>query len=136
MKKGNTLVEVIISLAIILMALTIVSQIIIMSTKAISNRKIREKADRVAYAIENEVKYNNKANDLGEEISFKYADDILDTLINLPLLSIERGSDITLRRTESRSQDKIYLYSITIKDKNGGVLAERKFTKSYWMEKE
>lgn len=135
MKKGNTLVEVIISFAIILMALTIVSQIIIMSTKAVKNRKLREEAERVAYAIENEAKYNNKLSDLGEEISFKYTNDILDTLISLPLVSLERGNDITLKRIESSMEDKIYVYSITIKDNNGGVLAERKFVKSYWMEK-
>lgn len=135
MKKGNTLVEVIISLAIILMALTIVSQIIMMSTKALSNRKTREEAERVAYAIENEAKYNNKFSDLGDEISFKYTNDILDILIDLPLMSLERGKDITLKRMESKLEDKIYLYSITIKDNNGGVLAEREFVKSYWMEK-
>lgn len=135
MKKGNTLVEVIISLAIILMALTIVSQIIIMSTKAVKNRKLREEAERVAYAIENEAKYNNEFSDLDEEISFKYTNDILDKLITLPLMSLERGNDITLKREEIKLKDRIYLYSITIKDNNGGVLAEREFVKSYWMEK-
>lgn len=135
MKKGNTLVEVIISLAIILMAFTIVSQIIIISAKAVNNRKLREEAERVAYAIENEAKYNNKFSDLGEEVSFKYTNDILDKLINLPLMSLERGSDITLKRIKSPIEDKVYLYSITIKGNNGGVLAEREFVKSYWMEK-
>lgn len=135
MKKGNTLVEVIISLAIILMAFTIVSQIIIISAKAVNNRKLREEAERVAYAIENEVKYNNKFSDLDEEISFKYTNDILDKLITQPLMSLERGNDITLKREEIKLKDKIYLYSITIEDNNGGVLAEREFVKSYWMEK-
>lgn len=135
MKKGNTLIEVIISLAIILMSLTVVTQIIIMSTKALNNRKIIEKADRVAYAIENEVKYNTKFSDLGDGVSFKYTDDILNTLINLPLMSLERGNDITLRKIESRLEDKVYLYSIIIKDDNGGVIAEREFVKAYWMEK-
>ncbi|MBS5938938.1 type II secretion system protein [Clostridium sartagoforme] len=135
MKKGNTLVEVIISLAIILMAFTIVSQIIIISAKAVNNRKLREEAERVAYAIENEAKYNYKFSDLDEEISFKYTNDILDKLITQPLMSLERGNDISLKRKEIKLKDKIYLYSITIKDNNGGVLAEREFIKSYWMEK-
>ena len=141
MKKGNTLVEVIVSLAIILMALTIVSQIIIMSTKALNKRKVKEEAERIAYAIENEAKYNNNFRDLGEELTFRYSKDILNILIQEPLTALERGDNIILKRindiTKEDSEDKtlIYKYSIKVKDDNGGVLAEREFIKSYWMEK-
>ena len=42
---------------------------------------------------------------------------------------------VSKERIKSPIEDKVYLYSITIKGNNGGVLAEREFVKSYWMEK-
>ena len=123
------------------MALTIVSQIIIMSTKALNKRKVKEEAERIAYAIENEAKYNNNFRDLGEELTFRYSKEYSKILIQEPLTALERGDNIILKRindiTKEDSEDKtlIYKYFIKVKDDNGGVLAEREFIKSYWMEK-
>ena len=57
MKKGSTLIEAVISMAILLIALTLSTQIFSLSSKSILTRRNKEKANRVSYAIEKEIKY-------------------------------------------------------------------------------
>ena len=58
MKKGSTLIESVMSMALLLMALTLSTQIFSISSKSILSRRNKEKANRVSYAIENEMKTN------------------------------------------------------------------------------
>ena len=148
MKKGSTLVEVVISLAILLIALTLSTQIFSLSSKSILVRKSKEKANRVSYAIEKEIKYNIKSKDIKDslvnnKLSLKYEENILEKLLTEPLLSLERENIISRRniivveKKEDKSVEEsyeIYIFKITIYDSNGGILNEREFIKSYWME--
>ncbi len=148
MKKGSTLVEVVISLAILLIALTLSTQIFSLSSKSILVRKSKEKANRVSYAIEKEIKYNIKSKDIKDslvnnKLSLKYEENILERLLTEPLLSLERENIISRRniivveKKEDKSVEEsyeIYIFKITIYDSNGGILNEREFIKSYWME--
>ena len=83
MKKGSTLIEAVISMAILLIALTLSTQIFSLSSKSILTRRNKEKANRVSYAIEKEIKYNTKFEDIKEifensNLYLQYKDDILD----------------------------------------------------------
>ena len=142
MKKGNTLVEAVISLSIILIALTISVQIIAITSKSIDLRRNKEKANRVAYAIENEIKYNMSFTDLKNlfdkgNLSLKYNDNILESLLSTPLINLESGNNIIIEKVQDNSTEKDYEIStikIKISDSKGGILTEREFIKSYWMD--
>ena len=142
MKKGNTLVEAIISMSLLLIALTLSVQIASLSSKSISIRQNREKANRVSYAIENEMKYNIKFTEINDrfidgKLSLKYEDDILEKLLTTSLLSLERGNEIVIEKKVDNSTEETYrisTFKITIFDSREGILNEREFIKSYWMD--
>ena len=142
MKKGNTLVEAVISLSIILIALTISVQIIAITSKSINLRRNKEKANRVAYAIESEIKYNMSFADFKNlfdkgNLSLKYNDNILEKLLTTPLINLESGNNIVIEKVQDNSTEKDYEIStikIKISDSKGGILTEREFIKSYWMD--
>ena len=142
MKKGNTLVEAVISLSIILIALTISVQIIAITSKYINLRRNKEKANRVAYAIESEIKYNMSFADFKNlfdkgNLSLKYNDNILEKLLTTPLINLESGNNIVIEKVQDNSTEKDYEIStikIKISDSKGGILTEREFIKSYWMD--
>lgn len=142
MKKGNTLVEAVISLSIILIALTISVQIIAITSKSINLRRNKEKANRVAYAIESEIKYNMSFADFKNlfdkgNLSLKYNDNILESLLSTSLTNLESGNNIVIEKVQDNSTEKDYEIStikIKISDSKGGILTEREFIKSYWMD--
>ncbi|MGG7143666.1 type II secretion system protein [Clostridium nigeriense] len=142
MKKGNTLVEAIISLSIILIALSISVQIIAITSKSINLRRNKEKANRVAYAIENEMKYNVSFDNLKDvfdkgNLYLKYKDDIIESLLTTPLTDLESGNNIIIEKVIDNYIEegyKISTFKIKILDLEGGILAEREFIKSYWMD--
>lgn len=145
MKKGSTLIECIVALAILLIAATIAVEISIVAFNSKKIRSRKNEADRVAYAIESEIKYNVTLEELNialnrNEISFKYNKDILDKLTNTSLFSLERGDGIKIENLNKPifSGDKVskaISLKVKISDDNGGILCEREFIKSYWMEK-
>ncbi len=142
MKKGSTLIEAVISMAILLIALTISTQILSVASKSIVIRRNREKANRVSYAIENEIKYNltfEEINNLlvNERLSLDYTENILDSLLTNSLSSLNSGNRIIIEKKSNHSVENNYnisTFKITINDSNGGILNEREFIKSYWME--
>lgn len=142
MKKGSTLIEAVISMAILLIALTISTQIFLVASKSIVIRRNREKANRVSYAIENEIKYNltfEEINNLlvNERLSLDYTENILDSLLTNSLSSLNSGNRIIIEKKSNHSVENNYnisTFKITINDSNGGILNEREFIKSYWME--
>ena len=142
MKKGSTIIESIISMSIVLIALNISVQIFLISSKSILVRKSREKANRISYAIENEIKYNVSFENIERtfingNLSLKYKENILDTLLTTPVLLLERGNEIIIEEKVNNSIEddyKITTFKITINDSDGGKLNEREFIKSYWME--
>ena len=148
MKKGSTLIESIISMAILLIALTLSTQIFAMSSRAIAVRRNKEKANRVSYAIEKEIKYNIRFQDIkntlvNNKLSLKYRENILEELLTESILSLDRESRLETKDTiiiEKKNENsvesnyEILTFKITIYDSNGGILNEREFIKSYWME--
>lgn len=150
MKKGSTIIEAVISMAILLIALTLSTQIFSLSSKSIAKRKNKEKANRISYAIEKEIKYNTKFEEIKDtkgvftnsKVCLKYEDDILDSLLTSTFLSLERKiieekDSIIIEKIGVNSEEdnyEIVTFKVTIYDSNGGLLNEREFIKSYWME--
>lgn len=71
MKKGSTLVESIVALAILLIAATIAVEIGIAAARSRKIRNIENQADRVAYSIESEIKYNVTLDELNRAFNEK-----------------------------------------------------------------
>lgn len=148
MKKGSTVIEAVISMAILLLALTLGTQIFSLSSKSIVTRRNKEKANRISYAIEKEIKYNTKLEDIkgilvNNNLYLKYEEDILDRLLVNSLLSLDRKNTIEpkdviiIEKIRANSEEvnyEILTFKVTIYDSNGGILNEREFIKSYWME--
>lgn len=89
------MVESIVALAILLIAATIAVEIGIAAARSRKIRNIENQADRVAYSIESEIKYNVTLDELNRafnenKISYKYSKDILNKLTNTPILNMER----------------------------------------------
>ena len=142
MKKGSTIVEAVISMSLLLIALTLTVQISAIASKSMDIRKSKEKANRISYAIENEIKYNISFTEIKNiftngKISFKYRDNILDSLLENSLLSLERGNEIIIEKKIDNSIEPKYeisAFNIKIIDSEGEILSEREFIKSYWMD--
>lgn len=142
MKKGSTIIESVISLSIILITIALSFQIASIAINSIALRKNKEKGNRIAYAIENEIKYNFTISELetifnNSNLSLKYSDNIIELLSEKSLLLIERGNEIIITRVKDESTEenyKIYVFRIQILNPRGGVLTEREFIKSYWMD--
>lgn len=142
MKKGSTIVESIVSLSIILISVTIAIQISIITSKSIELRKNKEKANRIAYAIESDIKYNINLNELDKifkngNLHYKYREDIIEFLSENSLILLENGDNIViekLREESSEEKYKIYVFKIKVLNSKGGIIAEREFIKSYWMD--
>lgn len=142
MKKGSTIIESVISLAVILITISLSFQIASITINSIALRKNKEKGNRIAYAIENEIKYNFTISELEEifnsgNLSLKYSDNIIELLSKKSLLLIERGNEIIITKVKDESTEenyKIYVFRIQIVNPRGGILTEREFIKSYWMD--
>ena len=142
MKKGNTLIESIISLFIVLIAVSLLNSIVISTHKSIKYRNQKNKIDNISYAIENEIKYNltfeeiENIFDNNKEVSFKYTEDIMSKLLYTKLISLERGSEdkIIIKKINDNNSESFRICNYTIKIYKGEkVLLERNVIKSYWM---
>ena len=142
MRKGSTIIEAVVSLAIILITIALSFQIAIITINSIDLRKNKEKGNRIAYAIENEIKYNFTISELKEifrngALSLKYNDNIIELLSEKSLLLLDRGSGIIITKVKDESTEdnyEIYVFKIQILNPKGGILTEREFIKSYWMD--
>ena len=142
MRKGSTLIESIISLFIVLIAVSLLNSIVISTHKSIKYRNQKNKIDNISYAIENEIKYNltfeeiENIFDNNKEVSFKYTEDIMSKLLYTKLISLERGSEdqIIIKKINDNNSESFRICNYTIKIYKGEkVLLERNVIKSYWM---
>lgn len=137
-KKGNTLVETIVSLSILLIGVTLITNLILNLKTSYEYRKLREKAARISYAIESEVKYNytkDELNNIFSEsnyIELKFNENILDNLLSQDLFSLEKGAGIVIKMLSSSQDGNEFI--ILVKGIQGDILSERKFYKSNWMD--
>jgi flagellar basal body-associated protein FliL len=140
-RKGSLLLEVVISIMILLIATTLALKLSLAGAKSFNERGEKEEANRIAYAIENEVKYNVKIASLIEKfnnnttIKYEYTKNLLNNLTNTSLLDLNSGNGIEINKVLSSSNDSIIKIKVTIKNNNKEILCEREFIKSDWMDK-
>ena len=70
-------------------------------------------------------------------LSLDYTENILDSLLTNSLSSLSGGDRIVIEKKSNHSVENDYnisIFKIIINDSNGGILNEREFIKSYWME--
>ncbi|GAA0085024.1 hypothetical protein UT300007_14630 [Clostridium sp. CTA-7] len=140
-RKGSLLLEVVISIMILLIATTLALKLSLAGAKSFNERGEKEEANRIAYAIENEIKYNVKIPSLIEKfnnnttIKYEYTKNLLNNLTNTSLLDLNSGNGIEINKVLSSSNDSIIKIKVTIKNNNKEILCEREFIKSDWMDK-
>lgn len=143
--RGNTIIEAIVSLAILMIVSMMLMTSIIATNKSQISRDMYEEVDRISYSIMNEVKYNytyiqlsnemKKYNNV-ESIGFRYREDILNKLIKSNLFDLEKGNDIVLKIVSSESDNKIVNMKLTVNISTAGgtISSERNFNKAWWMD--
>lgn len=133
-KRGSTIIESIVGMAIILIIGTIIFGLTI---NLKNSRKVRSKFefyDRVAYSVENEIKYNIDYNTIlniltvNENISLKLNKDYFNFIMKNDLLNLSSGTGINIRKTES-PKEKLLKIEICIKDGNNRIISLRNFVK-------
>lgn len=138
-KKGSTLVETIVSLGVLLIGVTLISNLILNLKSSHSYRKLKEEANRITYAIESEIKYNYKKEELegvfleAQVIELNFEEDFLEKLLDKELFDFPRGKGIVIGMSSS-SDNNIKEFTILIRDIKGVILSERKFYKNNWMD--
>ncbi|NKF05321.1 type II secretion system protein [Clostridium gasigenes] len=147
--KGSMLIEVLVGLMILMIASMMAMTSAIAANKSKIRRNKYEEANRVAYCIMNEIKYNytyeeveskmdnqNSAGVNNKYIGFRYTDNILENLITTNIFQLERGNDIKIEVINDDSNNKIMKIKIAISLSGGvgEVNVEREFNKSWWME--
>ena len=138
-KKGSTLVETIVSLAILLLGIALISNLILSLKNSYSYRNFREEGNRITYAIESEIKYNYKKEELEsiflevQVIELNFEEDFLEKLLDKELFDFPRGKGIVIGMSSS-SDNNIKEFTILIRDIKGVILSERKFYKNNWMD--
>lgn len=111
--RGSMIVELLVALAILMIASLIIMTSTIALNKSRARRDMYEKLNRLSYCIMNEIKYNYSYNEVIEKmraynneqtnvkiVKFKYTEDILDKLIaetsTKNLFNLEYGEEIKL----------------------------------------
>ncbi|WP_300380789.1 type II secretion system protein [Clostridium sp.] len=137
--KGSTLVETIVSLAVLLMGVVLISNIILNLKNSQEYRNLREEANRISYAIESEIKYNYKKEELKEifsevkVIELNFDKEFLKKLLYKDLFTFTLGHGIAIKISDS-TDSNIKEFTILIKDSKGAILSERRFYKNNWMD--
>lgn len=138
-KKGSTLVETIVSLAVLLLGVALISNLILNLKSSHGYRKLKEEANRITYAIESELKYNYKKEELEniflevQVIELNFEEDFLEKLLDKELFDFPRGKGVVIGMSSS-SDNNIKEFTILIRDIKGVILSERRFYKNNWMD--
>lgn len=138
-KKGSVLVEAIISLSILLLAGVLSTNLLKYMQNSFLMREERESANKFAYSIENEIKYNLKIEDILNELDnrdclkYEFSEENFRKLLTMPLFSLTKGEGVEIKIKNSNEDNTILLINITIKDNKGDTISEREFTKTNWI---
>lgn len=133
------LIETIISLSILLLAGTLSVNLVKSLQNSFNIREERERANRAAYAIESEMKYNYKVEEIVNEfknkgsLKYEFSKKNFKKLLREPLFNLEGGEGIEIELNSTNEDKTILLIKITIKNNKGDILSEREFTKTNWI---
>lgn len=133
------LIETIISLSILLLAGTLSVNLVKSLQNSFNIREERERANRAAYAIESEMKYNYKVEEIVNEfknkgsLKYEFSKENFKKLLREPLFNLEGGEGVEIELNSTNEDKTILLIKITIKNNKGDILSEREFTKTNWI---
>ena len=137
-KKGSTLIEIIVGLAIISILITISINIVINNNKVIESRKAVLKSQYILYCVMQEIKYNFTTEEinnlLGSQTVYISSDNFFERIINTNLFELRDKSDIKIQLINSDEKGTIKI-NIGFIDDDGSSIAERTFKKYKWMDK-
>lgn len=134
-KSGTTLIEVIISIAIITSIITIGASISVKVNESFRLRSEEEELDRLTYCIMQEIKYNYTMEEVTAKLKDNYLGlknsvDFLEELEYKALFNFEEGDDINIYLVS----EEIYYITVKVtvnKVYNEGLM-ERQFEKYWW----
>lgn len=137
-KAGNTLVEVVAAISIILVAGDILFSSVMYANKCKEVSIENEEANRIIHSIQNEIKYNYKIEEIINLLNDRplklKKENILKELRNKKLDNIESGEDIIIT-IENKSRMEINFKIKYNLNSLEGKSIERVYKKSEWMEK-
>lgn len=134
-KRGTTLIEVIVSCAIIILLITIGASITVKVNESFKIRYEEEELNRLTYCIMQEIKYNYTMEEVVEKLKDNYLGLKNDKyffveLQNKPLFNFEEGEDIKIYLL-SKDSNSITV-KITVNKIHSDGLIERQFEKYWW----
>lgn len=138
-KRGNTIIEIIVAVNIILMMFLIVAMLIASNRANYYKRGRLEDGSRIVYCIMQEIKYNMSIDEImGEKeveyISLKYDEEFLKNLTIKSLMSMESGSDIVISINKKSDNEEVLEVKIKFYIENDIDILEKSFLKYQWME--
>lgn len=137
--RGNTLVEVIAAISIIIVASEILFSSILYANKCRIKSMEYEEANRVIHAIQNEIKYNYSLDEikvlLGTSPLKLEKEEILKELRNKNLENISLGEDIVITLVDKNDTEIYFKIEYFLEGDNENKV-EREYKKNSWMEKE
>lgn len=138
-RRGNTLIETIIAVNIILMMFLIVTMLIASNRANYYKRVKIEEGSRIVYCIMQEIKYNISIDEImGEKeveyISLKYDEEFLKILTIKSLMSMDSGNDICISINKKSDEEEALEVKIEFYLENDIDILEKSFIKYKWMD--
>ena len=137
-KKGISLLEVMVSLLILSLILASLLSICNMNYRASLLRQQKEKAARIVYCLQQEIKYNYSleevvANLQAGDLQLKASENFLDNLIYQDVFVMESGPDIEIRLLGENEDSAEINIKIEKSFKGLNILEEKTFIKDRYM---
>lgn len=139
-KEGSILIEVIASVCIITIVITVFVQAYISSINNLRTRMLEEELNMCIYSLSNEIKFNLSYDDiekiLGDknEVGFKYDEDFLRRLTQYSIDDLERGYDIKILMQNCSSDKAEFQIEACISKNDNKIEKKYVFKKSWWMD--
>lgn len=136
-KKGVTLIEVVVTIAIMILIISTFVSGVIRTSKSFRLRVEEEELNRLIYCTMQEIKYNYTIDEVLEKFKDDYIElkndrDFLVELQENSLFSLEGYGDLKIYLLNKDSNSIKFKISIGYKEREGFV--EREFEKFKWMD--
>lgn len=136
-KKGVTLIEIVISISILILVISIWTSLVVKTNRSFKIRQEEEEVNRVTYSIMQEVKYNHTMEavvDILKDgyLGLKRDENLLSKLQSNSLFNLDKGNDIKIYMIGEENNSVRIKISVDRIEKSGCV--EREFEKYRWMD--
>lgn len=139
-KEGSILLEVMASICIITIIISVGVRTYITSITNLRQRMLEEEINMCIYNLSNEIKFNlsyedvKKLLDNKNEIGFKYDENFSKRLTEYEIVDLERGSDIKVIMKNCSDEKSEFLIDVCIIEENNRIEKKHEFSKSWWMD--